>query len=46
MTEQESPKGGFAAELASLKRFKGRVDELLRTLDESDGHRARWPTRG
>ncbi|WP_424891675.1 hypothetical protein [Streptomyces sp. XH2] len=37
MTEQASPKGGFAAELASLKKFKGRVDELLRTLDESDG---------
>ncbi|MEV5377947.1 hypothetical protein AB0L26_18510 [Streptomyces nondiastaticus] len=37
MTEQASPQGGFAAELASLKKFKGRVDELLRTLGESDG---------
>ncbi|MGW2596517.1 hypothetical protein [Streptomyces klenkii] len=37
MTEDASPKGGFAAELASLRKFKGRVDELLRTLDESDG---------
>ncbi|MET9418078.1 hypothetical protein ABZY03_28595 [Streptomyces klenkii] len=37
MTEHAQPKGGFAAELASLRKFKGRVDELLRTLDESDG---------
>ncbi|MCQ8770600.1 hypothetical protein [Streptomyces telluris] len=36
MTEQ-GPQGGLAAELATLKKFKGRVDELLRTLDESDG---------
>ncbi len=31
------PKGGLAAELSSLKKFKGRVDDLLRTLDESEG---------
>ncbi|MGK5730288.1 hypothetical protein [Streptomyces sp. URMC 124] len=40
MTEQgpgTGPQGGLAAELSSLKKFKGRVDELLRTLDESDG---------
>ncbi|MFF7729579.1 hypothetical protein [Streptomyces sp. NPDC008001] len=45
MTEHASPGGSaegpqgsdLALELASLKKFKGRVDELLRTLDESDG---------
>ncbi|WP_058044249.1 hypothetical protein [Streptomyces roseifaciens] len=33
----QGPKGGLAAELATLKKFKGRVDDLLKTLDESDG---------
>ncbi|MCD9141491.1 hypothetical protein [Streptomyces albireticuli] len=33
----DEPKGGLAAELASLKKFKGRIDDLLTTLGESDG---------
>ncbi|MEU8549636.1 hypothetical protein AB0C81_22045 [Streptomyces roseoverticillatus] len=41
MTEQgtpgEGPQNSLAVELASLRTFKGRVDELLRTLGESDG---------
>ncbi|QLE72263.1 hypothetical protein FGW37_12215 [Streptomyces rectiverticillatus] len=35
--QDQGPQGGLAAELSSLKKFKGRVDDLLRTLDESDG---------
>ncbi|MEU2869951.1 hypothetical protein ABZ769_12200 [Streptomyces olivoreticuli] len=30
------PSGGLVAELASLRTFKGRVDELLTTLGDSD----------
>ncbi|UQI43468.1 hypothetical protein M1P56_03285 [Streptomyces sp. HU2014] len=33
----DEPKGGMAAELASLKKFKGRIDDLLTKLGESDG---------
>ncbi|MEV6674935.1 hypothetical protein [Streptomyces sp. NPDC051162] len=32
----QGPSGGLAAELSSLRTFKGRVDELLTTLGESE----------
>ncbi|MGW2369034.1 hypothetical protein ACWCZ5_26060 [Streptomyces sp. NPDC001667] len=32
----QDPSGGLAAELSSLRTFKGRVDELLRNLGDSE----------
>ncbi|MFI1797021.1 hypothetical protein ACH427_06615 [Streptomyces sp. NPDC020379] len=32
----QDPSGGLAAELSSLRTFKGRVDELLTTLGDSE----------